>query len=131
MRIFIRNLAMFIAIAGGLFGLVLSFLVVHELFGNRGVFFGLFLFPFVFVYFPFYTLLAYGSWNLLLLNYGSLAVSWFLLSIAEHTERRPRSAIDEPPTKPVATQESPAFAVILLIMGGLLIAAILSTFARS
>jgi hypothetical protein len=122
---------MFVAIAGGFFGLFLSLMIVHELFGNRGVLFGLFLFPFVFVYFPFYTLLAYGSWNLLLLNYGSLAVSWLLLSIAEQTDSPPRSAIDEPPTRPVATQESPAFAVILLLIGGLLVAAIVSTFAQS
>jgi hypothetical protein len=96
MRKAIRNVAMFISIAGGLFGLIQSFLIVHEFFGNWGVLLGLFLFPLVFAYCPFYSLFVYGSWNLLLLNYGSLAVSGALFLIEDPDEKEPRSPSANP-----------------------------------
>jgi hypothetical protein len=128
---FIKQLAIFIAIAGVLVGLALSLVAVYEVAGGWGVILGLLVFPLTFVYIPFYILVADGSWNLLLLNYGSLAVSWILLYVADKLEepQRPRSAIDEPPTQPVVTKDSPSFAIILLIIGGVILAAIICALA--
>jgi hypothetical protein len=131
MRIFLRNVATFITLACGLLGLILSLQIVHAMFGSQGVFYGIFLFPFVLAYFPFYTLFVYDSWTLFLLIYGSLAVSWVMLSIADYRDNLPRSAIEEPSTRPVVTKETSAVAIFLLLIGGLLIAAIVSNLARS
>lgn len=126
----IRRLAIFVAIAGVVFGLVASSLVVYEIAGGGGVVLALLLFPLTFVYLPFYTLLAQGSWNLLLLNYGSLAVSWILLNIPDRMKTQSRSAQDEPPTQPVVTSDHPALTVAVLILGGLILSAIVWTFIR-
>jgi hypothetical protein len=126
----LRKLAAFIAIAGGLCGLTLSLPGMHDVFGSGGFLVGLFLFPYTFVYFPFYALFVDGSWNLLLINYGCLGVSWFLLSITEHREKQPRSAIAEPSTMPVATQNS-TFAFLLLLAGGITLTVLLSALSRA
>jgi hypothetical protein len=126
---FMKRLAIFIAIAGVLIGLIASLFAVYEVAGGWGVLLGLLLFPLTFAYLPFYALLADGSWNLLLLNYGSIAVSWLLLSIADHREEKPRSAIDEPPTQPVVTKDTPSLAVILLVAGGVILAVIVCALA--
>ena len=87
---------------------------------------GLLLFPLTFAYLPLYTLFADGSWELLLINYGSIAVSWILLYVADNKEEKPqapRSAIDESPTQPVATKDNPTLAIILVAIGGLVLAA--------
>lgn len=125
-----RRLAIFIAIAGVVFGLVASSLVVYQIAGGGGVLLALLLFPLTFVYLPFYTLLVHGSWNLLLLNYGSIAVSWILLNIPDRTGSQARSAQDEPPTQPVVTSDHPALAIVVLVLGGLILGAIVWTFIR-
>jgi hypothetical protein len=130
MNKFIKRLAIFIAIAGVVLGLVASSRVVYEIAGGGGVLLALLFFPLTFVYLPFYTLLVHGSWNLLLLNYGSIAVSWILLNIPDRTERQPQRAADEPPTQPVATTDNPTPAIILLVVGGLVLAAIVWSFIR-
>lgn len=126
----IRRLAIFIAIAGVVFGLVASSLVVYEIAGGGGVVLALLLFPLTFVYLPFYTLLVQGSWNLLLLNYGSIAVSWILLNIPGRRESQPKSAQDEPPTQPVVTSDHPALTIAVLVLVGLILGAIVWTFIR-
>jgi hypothetical protein len=126
----IRRLAIFIAIAGVIFGLAASSLVVYEIAGGGGVVLALLLFPLTFVYLPFYTLLVQGSWNLLLLNYGSIAVSWILLNIPERRESQPKSARDEPPTQPVVTSDHPALTIAVLVLVGLILGAIVWTFIR-
>jgi hypothetical protein len=121
-----KRVAIFIAIAGALLGLTASLLAAYEIAGGWGVLLGLLLFPLTFAYLPFYTLFADGSWGLLLLNYGSIAVSWILLYIADKKEEKPqapRSAIDEPPTQPVVTKDNPTLAIILVAIGGLVLAA--------
>jgi hypothetical protein len=129
---FIKPLAIFIAIAGVVVGLSVSLRTVYEIAGGWGVALGLLVFPLTFAYIPFYMLLAHGSWNLLLLNYGSIAVSWGLLYFADKLEaapEQPRAAIDEPPTQPVVTKENPSPAVIFLIVGGVILAAIICALA--
>ena len=121
-----KRVAIFIAIAGVVLGLTASLFAVYEIAGGWGVLLGLLVFPFTFAYFPFYTLFAEGNWGLLLLNYGSVAVSWILLYLADRTVKTPqpmRSAIDEPPTQPVATKDNPTFAIILAVIGILVVAA--------
>jgi hypothetical protein len=118
-----------IAIGGCAIGLGLSLALVHDHFGREGVFYGFLFFPFVLAYYPLYALFVYDMWSLVLLTYGSLGVSWFLLSIADPEHRRPRLAINEPPTRPVPTKESPLSTLLLLMAGGLLVAAILSALA--
>ena len=113
----IKRVAIFIAIAGVLLGLAASVRVAYEIAGGGGVVVALLVFPLTFVYLPFYTLLVYGSWNLLLLNYGSIAVSWVLLNIPDKLEKPPQSALDEPPTQPVATNDTPTLAIILVAIG--------------
>jgi len=121
-----KRVAIFIAIAGVILGLTASLFAVYEIAGGWGVVLGLLLFPLTFAYLPFYTLFVDGSWDLLLLNYGSIAVSWILLYIADNKEEKPqapRSAIDEPPTQPVVTKDNPTLAIILVAIGGLALAA--------
>ena len=121
-----KRVAIFIAIAGLILGLTASLFVVYEIAGGWGVLLGLLLFPLTFAYLPFYTLFADGSWNLLLLNYGSIAVSWILLSIADRAEEKPqepRSATDEPPTQPVATKDNPTLAIVFTVIGVLVLIA--------
>lgn len=121
-----KRVAIFIAIAGVVLGLTASLFAVYEIAGGWGVLLGLLVFPLTFAYFPFYTLFADGKWGLLLLNYGSVALSWMLLYLADRTEKTPqpeRSAIDEPPTQPVATKDNPTFAIILALVGILVVAA--------
>jgi hypothetical protein len=120
----LKRVAIYIVIAGALLGLVASSLVVYDLFGGWGVLLGILLFPYTFVYFPLYTLFAHGNWNLLLLNYGSVAVGWLLLWIADKKEPQPRLATDEPPTQPVATKDNPTLAIILIVMAALILAAL-------
>jgi hypothetical protein len=128
---FVRGVGIFIAIAGVLLGLALSVFVAYEIAGRWGVVVGILIFPFTFAYLPLYALFFYGSWNLLLVNYGSVAVGWILLSIAEKMEKQPQSATDEPPTQPVVTKDYPALTVILLVIGGLVVAAIVFALIRS
>jgi hypothetical protein len=130
MNSLIRRLAIFIAIAGVILGLVASSLVVYEIAGGGGVVLALLLFPLTFVYLPFYTLVVQGSWNLLLLNYGSIAMSWLLLSLQDRLEKKPQSAQDEPPTQPVVTSDHPALTIVFLILGGLILAGMVWTFIR-
>ena len=84
-----KRVAIFLAIIGVLLGLIASLFTVYEVAGGWGLFVGLLLFPLTFAYLSFYTLFTDGSWNLLLLNYGSLAVSWILLSIADKPQEKP------------------------------------------
>jgi SH3 domain-containing protein len=119
-----RQAAISIAIAGGLLDLALSLLVIHKIFGNWGVLLSLLFFPFTWGYFPFYTLFAYRSWNLLLITYGSIAVSLCLLVIAEKMETRQPPLI-EPPTKPVATSDHSVPASVFLAGALILVAFIL------
>ena len=123
-----KRVAIFIAIAGALLGLTASLLAAYEIAGGWGVLLGLLLFPLTFAYLPFYTLFADSSWGLLLLNYGSIAVSWILLYVADNKEEKPQappSAIDEPRTQPVVTKDNPTLAIILVAIGGLVLAAYL------
>jgi hypothetical protein len=126
-----RGLGIIISIAGALLGLALSISVAYEIAGGWGLVLGILIFPLTFAYFPLYALFFYGSWNLLLINYGSVAAGWILLSIAEKMEKRPQLATDEPPTQPVATKEYPALALILLVISGLVVAAIVFALVRS
>jgi Bacterial SH3 domain len=121
----LRQAAISIAIGGGLLDLGLSLLVIYQIFGNWGVVLSLLFFPFTWGYFPFYALFAYGSWNLLLITYGSISVSLVLLVIAEKMETRQPSVV-EPPTKPVATNEHSVSAGILLAGGLIFVAVILA-----
>jgi hypothetical protein len=124
-------MAIVTAIAGGAIGLGLSLVLVHDHYGREGVLYGLLFFPFVLVYFPLYALLIYETWSLFLLTYGSIGLSWLLLSIADAGDQPPRLAIEEPPTKPVVTKESHLFTILLLLAGGLLVAALVSNLART
>ena len=126
---FLKRFAIFIAIAGVVFGLAASLLAVYEIAGGWGLFLGVLVFPLTFAYLPFYTLFTDGSWNLLLLNYGTIAVSWILLYVADKREEPPRSATDEPPTQPVVTKEAPSLAVIVLAVGVVVLAAIVCVLA--
>ena len=71
---FIRGSAIVAAVIGSLYGLVLSLIVVYELWDSRAVLLALFLFPVTFTFFPFYMLFVYGSWKFLLLNYGTWVI---------------------------------------------------------
>ena len=119
---FTKRVAIFIAIAGVVLGLTTSLFAVRESFGGWVTLLGLVFFPFTFAYFPFYTLFTDGNWNLLLLNYGSIAASWILLYIPEREKWKSRSAIDEPPTQPVVTKDTPSPTVILIVIVGILFA---------
>jgi hypothetical protein len=122
---YVRKLGIIIAIAGIVIGLILSIFVAYEIAGGWGVVLGILIFPLMFAYLPLYALFFYGSWNLLLVNYGSVAVGWILLSVAETMEKpQPQLATDEPPTQPVATKDYPLLAFILLLIGGIVLAAI-------
>jgi hypothetical protein len=121
-----KRAAIFVAIAGVVLGLTASLFIVYEVAGGWGLFVGLLLFPLTFAYLPFYVLFAEGNWSLLLINYGSIAISWVLLYLADRTEKTQqpaRSAIDEPPTQPVATKDNPTLAILLAVIGGLILAA--------
>lgn len=121
-----KRAAIFVAIAGVVLGLTASLITAYEVAGVWGVILGIIIFPLTFAYLPFYILFAEGNWSLLLLNYGSIAVSWVLLYLAGRTEKPPqpaRSAIDEPPTQPVATKDNPTLAILLIVIGGLVLAA--------
>jgi hypothetical protein len=110
----------------------LSVFVAYEIAGGWGLLLGILIFPLSFVYLPLYALFFYGSWHLLLTNYGTLAAGWILLLVAENMEKpQPKLAIEEPPTQPVATKEYPSLAFILLVVGGLVVAAIVLTLIRS
>lgn len=95
---FIRGLGSLIAIVGGVLGFVASLYIVFELAGIGGVLVGLFVFPLTFALVPFYTLFVFGTWNMLLLNYGSMVAGWILHGIADNLEK------SETPRKPVSTR---------------------------
>jgi uncharacterized protein YraI len=103
---FLRGLGNFVFIIGGLLGFVLSILVVSAVAGVGGVIASLFLFPLTFTLVPFYTLFVYGSWNLLLINYGSAIVAWTLYKIAENVDQRAKESTIEAPW--VIAQDSPS-----------------------
>jgi hypothetical protein len=127
-------LAILIAIAGVIVGLIASLSVAYEMAGSKGIIGALVLFPYTFAYFPIYTLLLYGSWNLLLLNYGSIALSWRLLVLADRKENLPSLADDRPSTQPVATKTfigRRALLIILLTACGFIFASIISSVTRS
>jgi hypothetical protein len=128
---FIRNLGIFIALVGVLLGLALSIFVAKEIAGGWGVLLGILIFPLTFAYLPLYALFFYGNWSLLLVNYGSVAVGWILLSIANNMETPPQLATEEPPTQPVATKENTTFLIVLLVIGGLVLAAIVFALVRA
>jgi len=128
----IRGLGIFITVTGVLMGLALSIFVAYEIAGGWGVVLGILIFPLTFVYLPLYALFFYGSWNLLLVNYGSVALGWILLSVAENMEKSQlQLATDEPPTQPVVTTDYPSLAIILFVVGGLILAAIIFALSRS
>src|SRR6266536_6287581 len=91
---FLRGLGNFVFIIGGLLGFVLSLLVVYAVAGGGGVIGSLFLFPVAFMLVPFYTLFVYGSWNLLLINYGSAIIAWTLHKIADGMDEEPKVLAD-------------------------------------
>jgi hypothetical protein len=129
---FIRGLGIFITITGVLMGLALSIFVAHEIAGGWGVVLGILIFPLTFAYLPLYALFFYGSWNLLLVNYGSVAVGWIFLSVAENMKKpQPQLATDEPPTQPVVTTDYPSLAIIIFVVGGLILAAIIFALSHS
>ena len=121
----LKQVAIFIAIGGGLLDISLALLYIHQMSGNWGVLVGLLLLPYTWGYFPFYALFVHGSWLLLLIAYGSITVSFFLLEIAERLEG-PQRLPPEPPTKPVTTNENSASTGIFLVSGLILVAIILS-----
>lgn len=86
---FLRGLGNFIAFVGGLLGFVLSLIVIYAIAGGGGVLAGLTFFPLVFIFVPFYTLIVHGSWNLLLINYGSTIAGWVLHRMADKMEAEP------------------------------------------
>jgi hypothetical protein len=155
---FIRGLGSFIQIAGGLLGFVLSLLFLYSEFGGGAVIVGLFIFPATLGLLPLYALFVYGAWNLLLINYGSIAAGWVLHKIADGMDEQPdgptaealTSEIQVPlvrPTDPVPTTapraipaqeptvEAPknnsAAVWFFLIIGGLFLFAIFSSQANS
>lgn len=104
---FLRGLGSFIAIVGVLLGFILALLVIYAVAGGGGVLLGLFVFPLTFGLVPFYTLFVYGSWNLLLINYGSLGVGWFLHWLADNLEKQPQvPEVTPEPIEPVPASES-------------------------
>lgn len=130
---FLRGLGAFIAIAGGLLGSILSLIVVYSEFGGiGGALLGLFLFPLTFTLIPFYTLLVYGSWTLLLISYGSIGITWFLAWIANEIEQRPEAQSAEPALKPAggAAKNEASATPILLLIGGLIFVVVFSTLAN-
>ena len=120
-----KRTGIYIAIAGLLLGLTASLFLLYEFAGSRGVLAGLLLFPFTFTYLPLYALFAHGIWDLVMLNYGSITLSWFLLYAADRQDEMSRRAVDEPPTQPVVTKESPSPAITILIIGGILFIAVI------
>jgi uncharacterized protein YgiM (DUF1202 family) len=88
----LRGTGTLIAIVGGLLGFVLSFIVVYEVWDGGAVLLSLLFFPVVFALVPFFTLFVFGSWNLLLINYGSVAVYMVLHQIADAMEKAPAIA---------------------------------------
>ncbi len=96
---FLRGLGNFVFIIGGLLGFVLSLLVVYAVAGGGGVIGSLFLFPVAFMLVPFYTLFVYGSWNLLLINYGSAIIAWTLHKIADGMDVKPKVIADTAATR--------------------------------
>ena len=126
---FLRGLGSLIAIAGGLLGFVLSLLVVYAIGGGGGVLLGLFIFPATFALVPFYTLFVYGSWNLLLINYGSMAAGLFLHRIADNMEKQPQALSAEPTPMPAVEQtpkNNPGPAIFLLVVGVLVVGSVIS-----
>lgn len=83
---FIRSIGTVIGISGMLSGLVLSLFVVYEMLGGGATVLSLILFPLTFAVIPIYMLLVHGSWNLLLLSYGSIFVGQFLRYVAARME---------------------------------------------
>lgn len=140
---FLRGLGSFIGIAGGLLGFVLSLLVVYAIAGGGGVLFALFIFPLTWVLIPFYTLFEFGSWNLLVINYGAGIAYWLLHTLADRLKAGSTApAVDQilerkqesrpAPERPESTdpsKKSPALAIVLFVAGGLVLAAIVSSLA--
>jgi hypothetical protein len=128
---FLRSVGSFIAIVGGLVGFVLSLLVIYSELGGVAVVVALFIFPATFGLVPFYTLLAYGSWTLLFINYGSMVAGWALHILAERIEENqgtPRAkSVPKPAIARAAGGNPVGIVVTLLLIGGLFAAVVLST----
>jgi uncharacterized protein YraI len=129
---FLRGLGTFIQIAGGLFGFVISLLFVYVEFGGSALAPALIFFPVAFTLVPWYSLLVYGAWNLLLINYGSIATGWFLHWIANKIDEQPQEheKISAPEVSEPEKDNNPVLTLALLAGGGLLLVAVISFFSR-
>ena len=122
----LKRVAIFIVTLGGLLSLALSLIALNEMWGDWGVVLGLVLFPLTWAYFPLYALFASGSWYLFLLTYGSLALSWYLVEVANNMEMPVRGKYKEPITKPVVMRAILTPGVILLVIGLILVAVLMA-----
>lgn len=102
---FLRVLGSLIGMAGMLLGFVLSLYAIYQIAGWGWMFVGLFTFPIVFILTPLYTLGVYGSWHLLIINYGSMLAVWVCYSIADKLEAvQVETSSSEPLPAPEASQ---------------------------
>jgi hypothetical protein len=119
----------FIAAVGESLGLVLSILFVYQMAGTAAIVLGIVFFPFTWAYVPLYKLFVFHSWDLVFTNYGSLVIALLLYAIADNREAQLRLATEEPRTQPVITKTFKDYyapAVVLFVIGGLILAALIS-----
>jgi uncharacterized protein YraI len=84
--------------------LILSLLVIYSQFGGGAVIVALFIFPATLALLPLYTLFAFGSWTLLLVNYGSMLAAWILYNLAEVMEKSPEFVGEKPVSIPTIVE---------------------------
>lgn len=102
---FLRVLGSLIGIAGMFLGFVLSLYAIYQIAGRGWMFVGLFTFPITFMLTPLYMLGVYGSWHLLLINYGSMLATWVCYGIADKLEAvQVETSSSEPLPAPKASQ---------------------------
>jgi len=70
------------AIAIGFFVLFESFDIVSYVLGDVAAFLSLIIAPVMLAIAPWYLVLQYGDWNLLLLTYGTIPVFWIMFGIS-------------------------------------------------
>ena len=133
----IRGTGILVQVAGGLLGLVLSLLFIYVEFGGGATMVALFIFPITLGLLPLYALFAYGSWYLLVINYGSVVVGGILHWIADKIDQQSQTAQPEPTLSSVAhasktrtPNAGASLPVILLVIVGLILVVIASAVSQ-
>lgn len=72
----------------GLWGVIIDFQIVSQVFGSQAAFMSLIILPITYIVAPLYALIEWGFWFPLLIGYGGMAVVMVFSYISDWIKRR-------------------------------------------